>query len=285
MDALIHLWSFEFVRHAVIAGLLASVLCGVIGTFVVVKRLVFISGGISHAAFGGLGICYFLGADYRLGAGAVAVGSALALAGGGRGRGRSHDVTIGILWAVGMAVGVVFLHLTPGYAPNLQTYLFGNILTVTAEDVKLTLGFVVVLLALLAMFWKELVAVAFDEAFAAVQGVPVGVVLAGLMVAIALAVVLLIQLVGTLLVIALLTIPSALALRLVHGFLAVMATAVVAGAAMTLGGLVLSYTFDLPSGPAIVLLGAGLLLLAEGWQRLERRLGPPRPHPAPARNK
>jgi zinc transport system permease protein len=277
IDQLAHLLAFDFVRHAILAGLLASVLCGVVGTFVVVKRLVFISGGISHAAFGGLGLCYYLGLDYRLGAGAVAVGSALALSGGGRGRGRSHDAIIGILWAVGMAAGVVFLHLTPGYAPNLQTYLFGNILTVTARDVRLTLGLVVVLLALLALFWKELVAVAFDEAFAAVQGVPVRLVLAALMVAIALAVVFLIQLVGTLLVIALLTIPPALALRLVDGFLAVMVTATLAGMAMTLGGLVLSYAFDLPSGPAVVLLGAALLLLVDGWRRLERRLVSPQP--------
>jgi len=262
------LLAFDFVRHALYAGLLASVLCGVVGTFVVVKRLVFISGGISHAAFGGLGICYFFGVDYRWGASAVAVGSALALAGAGRDRGRSHDTTIGILWAVGMAVGIVFLYLTPGYAPNLQTYLFGNILTVTAQDVRLTFGLVVVLLALLALFWKELVAVAFDEAFAAVQGVPVRLVLAGLMVAIALAVVFLIQLVGTLLVIALLTIPPALALRLANGFFAVMATATVAGALMTLGGLAVSYSFDLPSGPAVVLLGAALLLLVDGWQRI-----------------
>jgi zinc transport system permease protein len=267
-DTLLHLLSFEFVRHALLAGLLASVLCGVVGTFVVVKRLVFISGGISHAAFGGLGLCYYLGVDYRWGAGIVAVGSALALAGAGRDRGRSHDATIGILWAVGMAVGIVFLHLTPGYAPNLQTYLFGNILTVTAQDVRLTAGLVVVLLALLVLFWKELVAVAFDEAFAAVQGVPVRLALAGLMVAIALAVVFLIQLVGALLVIALLTIPPALALRLANGFLAVMATATAAGALMTLGGLVVSYSFDLPSGPAVVLLGAALLLLVDVWQRI-----------------
>ncbi|HXT21513.1 MAG TPA: metal ABC transporter permease [Thermoanaerobaculia bacterium] len=270
MTAIQHLLSFEFVRHALVAGLLASVLCGVVGTFVVVKRLVFISGGISHAAFGGLGICYYLGVDYRWGASAVAVGSALALAGAGRDRGRSHDATIGILWAVGMAVGIVFLHLTPGYAPNLQTYLFGNILTVTAQDVKLTAGLVVVLLALLALFWKELVAVAFDEAFAAVQGVPVRLALAGLMVAIALAIVFLIQLVGTLLVIALLTIPPALALRLANGFFAVMATATAAGALMTLGGLAVSYSFDLPSGPAVVLLGAALLLLVDGWRRIRQ---------------
>jgi len=268
MDALTHLLSFDFVRHALVAGLLASVLCGVVGTFVVVKRLVFISGGISHAAFGGLGLCYYLGVDYRWGASAVALGSALALSGAGRSRGRSHDATIGILWAVGMAVGIVFLHLTPGYAPNLQTYLFGNILTVTAQDVRLTAGLVVVLLLLLALFWKELVAVAFDEAFAAVQGVPVRVALAGLMVAVALAIVFLIQLVGTLLVIALLTIPPALALRLANGFLPVMATATAAGVLMTLGGLAVSYSFDLPSGPAVVLLGAALLLLVDGWQRI-----------------
>ena len=272
MHELQNLLSFEFVRHALAAGLLASILCGVVGTFVVVKRLVFISGGISHAAFGGLGLCHFLGVDYRLGAGAVAVGSALALSGTGRGRGRSHDAVIGILWAVGMAVGIVFLHLTPGYAPNLQTYLFGNILTVTARDVWLTFGLVAALLALLALFWKELVAVAFDEAFAAVQGVPVRLALGGLMVAIALAVVFLIQLVGALLVIALLTIPPAIALRLVDGFFAVMVAATVAGALMTVGGLAVSYAFDLPSGPAIVLLGAVLLLLAEGRQRLRRRL-------------
>lgn len=279
MDGLANLLAFDFIRHALLAGLLASVLCGVVGTFVVVKRLVFISGGVSHAAFGGLGICHYLGVDYRWGAGAVAIASALSLAGAGHGRGRSHDATIGILWAVGMAVGIVFLHLTPGYAPDLQTYLFGNILTVTAADVRLTFALVVALLVLLALFWKELVAVAFDEAFAAVQGVPVRLVLAALMVAVALTVVFLMQLVGALLVIALLTIPPALALRLVNGFLAVMVTATIAGAAMTVGGLVVSYAFDLPSGPAIVLLGAALLLLADARQRLARRFTPT---PAPA---
>jgi zinc transport system permease protein len=282
MSTLEHLLALDFVRHALYAGLLASVLCGVVGTFVVVKRLVFISGGVSHAAFGGLGLCHWLGVDYRWGAGAVAIASALSLAGAGRGRGRSHDATIGVLWAVGMAAGIVFLHLTPGYAPDLQTYLFGNILTVTANDVRLTFGLVVVLLALLALFWKELVAVAFDEAFAAVQGVPVRLVLAALMVAIALTVVFLMQLVGALLVIALLTIPPALALRLVDGFLAVMVTATVAGAAMTVGGLALSYAFDLPSGPAIVLLGAGMLLLADLRQRLARRFVPSAPAVAPS---
>jgi zinc transport system permease protein len=236
----------------------------------VVKRLVFISGGISHAAFGGLGLCYWLGVDYRWGAGLVATGAAIALARSGRGRGRSHDTLIGVLWALGMAVGIVFLHLTPGYAPNLMTYLFGNILGVTAQDVWLTLGLVLVLLVLAGVFWKELVATTFDESFAAVQGVPVRLVVTALMVAVALSIVFLIQLVGTLLVIALLTIPPALALRLSHDFLGVMVTATIGGAVMTVGGLALSYAWDLPSGPAIVLLGGAMLVLAEGWQRVAR---------------
>jgi zinc transport system permease protein len=269
------LLDLAFVRNALIAALLASVLCGVVGTFVVVKRLVFVSGGISHAAFGGLGLCYFLGLDYRWGAAAAAVACAVALASPGAGRGRSHDATIGILWAVGMALGIVFIHATPGYAPNLMTYLFGNVLTVTGMDVALTAGFVIVLLAGLAAFWKELVAVAFDEAFAAVQGVRVRLVVTALLIAIALAVVFLLQLVGSVLAIALLTIPAALALRLVRGFGAVMAAAVASAAAMSVSGLALSYSFDLPSGPTIVLVGAAMLVVVAAGERL-RRAGPRR---------
>jgi zinc transport system permease protein len=265
--------AWAFMLHAVLAGLLAAVLCGVVGTFVVVKRLVFISGGVSHAAFGGLGLFYFLGLDPRLGAAAVAVAVALTLAAGGEGRGRSHDAVIGILWAVGMALGVVFLYKTPGYAPSLMTYLFGNILAVERSDVLLTLGLVVVVLAAYALYSKELVAVAFDEAFAAVQGVPVRRVHTALLIAVALAVVFLIQLVGIVLVIALLTIPPVIGLRLAASFPAVVAIATAVGVAMTLGGLAVSYAVDLPSGPAIVLLGAaGLLTLAALQLRRARPL-------------
>lgn len=268
--------AYEFVRNALYAGLLASVLCGVVGSFVVVRRLVFLGGGISHAAFGGLGICYYFGLEPRLGAAAVAVVSALALGlrgggvGGGEsgGRARSADSVIGVLWAVGMAVGIVFLYRTPGYAPNLMTYLFGNILTVRRSDVLLTLALVAVVLVLLALYFKELVAVAFDEEFAAVQGVPVTAVRILLLVVTALSVVFLIQLVGIILVMALLTIPPMVSLMLVRSFGAVMLLSTVLGAAMTVGGLVLSYLADVPSGPAIVLLGAVLL----GAVALGRRL-------------
>lgn len=270
MAEAVDLLSYDFIRNAVLAGLLASVLCGVVGTFVVVKRLVFLAGGVAHAAFGGLGICYFLGVDPRLGAAGAAVVSALALAnqGGAGGAGsRSHDARIGILWAVGMALGVVFIYKLPGYAPNLMAYLFGNILTVRESDVLLTLGVTVLVAILFLLFFKESVALAFDEEFAAVQGVPVRTARIVLMLLTALSVVFLLQLVGIVLVIALLTIPPVVALRFAGGFGAVVGLSIAIGVAMTQGGLALSYLYDLPSGPAIVLLGAALLALVDVGRR------------------
>jgi zinc transport system permease protein len=268
---LVELLGYGFLRNAVAAGLLAAVLCGVVGTFVVVRRLVFLGGGIAHAAFGGLGACYWAGIDPRIGAAAVAVVSALVLGRTEQVRGRWGDAVIGVLWAVGMAVGIVFLHATPGYAPDLMTYLFGNILTVGDADVALTAALVAVVLLLLALYFKELTALAFDPEFAAVQGVPVRAAGTTLLVVVALAVVLLIHLVGILLVIALLAIPPAISLMVVHRFGAVMLLSTVIGAAVTLGGLALSWAWDLPSGPVIVLLGAALMLAVAGGKRLARR--------------
>jgi len=274
---MVDLLAYDFLRNAVLVGLLASVLCGIVGTFVVVKRLVFLAGGVAHAAFGGLGICYFLGADPRVGAVVTALVAGLALANPGRtgplarARGRSDDALIGILWAAGMALGVVFLAKVPGYAPNLMAYLFGDILTVGSADVLLTAGVVIAVVVFLLLFFKESVAVAFDEEYAAVQGVPVRRVRIVLMVLTALTVVFLLQLVGLILVIALLTIPPVVALRLARSFPAVIGLAIGIGVVMTEGGLALSYIYDLPSGPAIVLLGAAILVVVDLAQRAAAR--------------
>lgn len=258
---LLDVFELEFMRHAIAAAVLASALCGVLGTFVVVKRLVFLSGGVSHAAFGGLGVCYYLGVDPRLGAAASAVAVALVLSGGDRRRRpRLTDATIGVLWAAGMAIGIVFLYRTPGYVPDLTPYLFGNILTVGRSDVVGLAVLVVVTLAFLVALFKELVAVAFDETFAEVQGVPTRPLVTALMVLVALAVVLLIQIVGILLVIALLTIPPLVALRFVHRFGPAMLAATAVALSMTLGGLALAYALDLPSGASVVLLGTAILI-------------------------
>lgn len=260
LDAL----AYDFVRNAILAGALAALLCGVLGTLVVVKRLVFISGGLSHAAFGGLGLCYYLGIEPLLGAAAVAVAMAVMVSGEAAGGRRAPDALIGVLWAVGMAVGAVFIHLAPGYSPDLGSYLFGSILTISPDDVLWTAILTAIVLVVFVVLHKEIVAVVFDDDFAAVQGAPVRRLMLLLMVLVALSIVLLIRLVGILLVIALLTIPPLVALRLVKSLVQVVVVASLVGLAMTLGGLALAYRLDLPSGPAIVLLGALLLLVVRG---------------------
>jgi zinc transport system permease protein len=264
LDAL----SYEFLRNALLAGVIASVLCGVVGTFVVVKRLAFLSDGLSHAAFGGMGVCFFLGIDPLIGAVALSLAAAIGLGSINSETVRSYDTFIGVLWAVGMAVGIVFLYLTPGYAPNLMTYLFGNILLVSQRDIVLILAFAVFVLGILGLFFQGIVAVAFDEVFARVQGVRVRLLMTLLLTMIALSVVVLIQVVGIILVVALLTIPPVIALMLFKDLRGVLISSVVVGVGITLGGLALSFYHDLPSGPAIILLGAALLAVVFSVKKL-----------------
>lgn len=279
MSELSQLLGYEFIQNAILAGLLASVLSGVIGTFVVVKRLVFIAGGISHAAFAGLGICFYLGINPLIGAVLVALLTAVLLAWLGEGgAGRSRDAYIGILWAAGMAVGIVFIHMTPGYAPDLMVYLFGDILTVTRTDVYLLALLVALVLLVMALLYKELVAAAFDETFLRVQGLPVRLLNMLLLVLVALSVIMLIQVVGIVLLIALFTLPPVITLMLaLRNFALVLLTAVALAMLMTSGGLAGSYLLDIPSGPAIVLFGIaiGAVVRAVVWLRS-------RPAPAPS---
>lgn len=265
-------FNYEFMRYALLAGILASLACGIIGTFVVVKRLVFISGGISHAAFGGLGICYFLGWPPLAGAFAVAGLVAVAMGAERSEKLRSHDAAIGVLWAVGMAIGIVFIYKTPGYAPNLMSYLFGDILTVARRDLYAMLALDGAVLLTLALLHKELLSVSFDPTFAHVQGVPVRIMQTLLLFLVGSAIVVLIQVVGIILVIALLTIPTLIALRLSRRFNAVLVWSCVISLFMVLAGLAVSYLYDLPTGPAIVLIGVLLLAAVMVWQRLWRRV-------------
>jgi len=261
--------SYEFLRNAVFAGVLAAVLCGVVGPFVVVKRLAFLSDGISHAAFGGMGVCFYFGLDPLLGAVAVALACAMTLGLLDTEAIRSYDSVIGVLWAVGLAVGIVFVYKTPGYAPNLMTYLFGNILLVSRHDLTVLMVLAASVLLILAVFFKGIVAVAFDEVFARVQGAPVRVLMSLLLTMIALSVVILIQVVGIILVVALLTIPPVICLMFLHDLRRVILGSVLIGVAMTLGGLALSYAYDLPSGPAIILLGASFLAVVYAGRKLK----------------
>jgi zinc transport system permease protein len=268
MPSLIHALSYEFMRNAVFAGVLAAVLCGIVGPFVVVKRLAFLSDGISHAAFGGMGACFYFGLDPLLGAVAVALACALALGLLDTEAIRSYDAMIGVLWAVGLAVGIVFVYKTPGYAPNLMTYLFGNILLVSRHELGVLVVLAASVLLILAVFFKGIVAVSFDEVFARVQGAPVRILMTLLLTMNALSVVILIQVVGIFLVVALLTIPPVICLMFMKDLRSVLVGSVSVGVGITLAGLALSYQFDVPSGPAIILLGAALLSILYLFRQL-----------------
>ncbi len=263
---------YEFMRNALMAGLLASVACGIVGVYVVVKRIVFISGGIAHTSFGGIGLGYLIGINPILGALFFSVASSLAIGGIIRKTRISADTAIGILWAVGMAMGILFIRFSPGYTPDLMSYLFGNILTVPFNDILLMLALDVIIIAVVILFFKEYLILTFDEEYATAVGMPVDKLYLLLMALIALTVVVLIQVVGMILVIALLTFPAAMARQFTHNLKRMMALSVLFGFIFTTGGLWLSYILALPSGATIILLGGTLLLLSFGASRLLRKM-------------
>jgi len=259
---------YEFMRNALMAGLLAAVACGIIGVYVVVKKIVFISGGIAHASFGGIGLGYFLGINPIIGALFFSLVSGLAIGGVTRKTRLPEDTAIGILWAVGMALGVVFIALTPGYAPDLMSYLFGNILTVPMSDILLMLALDAVIIGIVVALYKEYLILSFDEEYATAIGMPVEKLYLLLLAMIALTVVVLIRVVGMILVIALLTFPAAMARQFTHNMKTMMFLSVLFGFLFTLGGLWLSYILKLPSGATIILLGGTVLAISFGVSRL-----------------
>ncbi len=268
LDAL----QYDFMQNAVIAGLLASVACGIIGVYVVVNRLVFIGGGISHTAFGGIGLGYYLNINPIMGALYFTVAASLGIGFLTRKSRLAEDTVIGIMWAMGMALGILFIGLAPGYAPDMMSYLFGSILTVSDSDLTLMAILDVIIVIVVIAFFKEFLARSFDEEFGMVVGVPVQALYYLFLVMIALTVVMLIQVVGVILVIALLTIPAAIARQFTYNLKIMMVIAVLCGAVITFCGLWLSYELDVASGATIILFGGGLLLAVLGILRLHERL-------------
>ncbi len=264
---------YEFMRNAVAAGLLAAVACGIVGVYVVVKRIVFISGGIAHASFGGIGLGYLIGISPVIGAMFFTLASALGMGLVTRKTKLPEDTAIGILWAMGMAMGIIFIGLTPGYAPDLFSYLFGNILTVPFSGLMLMLVLDAVIVSIVVALYREFLALSFDEEFGTVVGVPVETLYLLLLCMIALTVVVLIRVVGIILVIALLTIPATLAKQFTHHLGKMMLLAVIFGALFTFGGLWLSYEFDLASGATVILLSGAVLLAYLGLSSLPIQWG------------
>ena len=266
------LLEYEFMQYALIAGLLASVACGIIGVYVVVKRIVFISGGIAHASFGGIGLGYLVGGVSPIvGAALFALASALGMGLVTRKTKLPEDTSIGIMWATGMALGIIFIGLSPGYAPDLFSYLFGNILLVSFSDLILMLVLDAIIVLIVVALYKEFLALSFDEEFSTVVGLPVEKLYLLLLCMVALTVVLLIRVVGIILVIALLTIPATLARQFTYDLRKMMFLAILFGMVFSIGGLWISYETDLASGATIVLLGAAALIAYFGISKLRSR--------------
>ncbi len=267
---MVEVLQYEFMQNALIAGLLAAIACGIVGVYVVVKRIIFISGGIAHASFGGIGLGYLIGISPVLGALVFSLASALGMGYVTRRTRLPEDTAIGILWAIGMALGIIFIGLAPGYAPDLFSYLFGNILTVPTSDLLLMLILDAAIIGIVIAFYKEFLALSFDEEYSTVVGIPVEPLYLLLLCMIALTVVILLRIVGMILIIALLTIPAALARQFTYDLRKMMILAIVFGALLTFGGLWLSYVLDLASGATIVLLGGAALLSSFGVTRIRK---------------
>lgn len=255
------LFQYTFLQNALWSALLASIACGIIGSLVVEKKLVMMSGGIAHTAFGGIGLGYYLGIEPMVGALAFALAAALGIPTIQRRTDTGTDVLIGLFWSLGMALGIIFIAFTPGYPPDMTSYLFGDILTVTRGDLYIMLALdLVIVITVLALF-NLFKAYLFDEEFSFVMGVNTTFLEYLLFILMALTVVILIRVVGIILVIALLSGPPAIARKFSRDFKKVMLYAILLGAFFCLAGLWLSYELNIASGASIILLtGAGYAL-------------------------
>lgn len=252
---------YEFMQQAFIAAVLVSVACGAVGTYVVIKRIVSLSGAISHAAFGGVGLGYFLGVNPVVAAIPFSILAALSMGVVTEKVKISEDTAIGILWSVGMALGILFINLKSGYAPDLFSYLFGSILTVSSTDLYIMLILDLIILAVVYLFRREFLAVSFDEEFSQVVGLHSTLINMLLLALIALSVVVLMKVVGIILLIALLTIPAAICKQYTYDIRKLMVSSTITGAILTSLGLVLAFIFNISSGATIILvLGAALFI-------------------------
>ena len=262
---------FDFMRNALLAGLLVSIACGIVGTYVVTNRIVFISGGIAHAAYGGIGLGYFLGFSPILGAIGFSLAASLGMAWVQRKTRQRADTVIGVMWAIGMSLGIILVDLTEGYKADLMSYLFGSILAVPSSDLLIMLILDLVILAVVGLFYKELLAISFDETFAEISNVPVEWLYLLLICMIALAVVMMMRIVGLIMVIALLTMPAAISAQFTHDMRKMMVLAVFLGIVFTTVGLWLSYSLNLTSGATIILLSGAVYLSSLGLKAVGRR--------------
>jgi len=261
------LLQYEFLRNAFIAGLLISLACALVGTLIVMRKMVYLAGGIAHIAFGGVGIGIFMGINPVYSALAFSLLSAFGMGLGLKRLKISEDSAIGVLWATGMAIGALFVGLTKSYVPDLMVYLFGNILLVSPSDIKTMLILDGIIFLLTRGLWKELLAVSFDPDFAWVCGVKVRFIETIFLIMVATSCVILIHAVGIVLILALLTIPTLISRHFYRELKNMMILSGLFSFGLIMAGLVLSYFLNLPSGATIVLLSGIVFGIVEIFKR------------------
>jgi len=269
---MIEAFQFEFMQNALFAGLLASVICGIMGTLVVVNRIVFLSGGIAHAAFGGIGLAFFFGWHYLLGTIGFSLMAAVVMAAITLKAKHRADTIIGVIWAIGMAIGIILLDLTPGYNVDLMSYLFGSLLTVPDSDIWMMLCVGLAIVSIVFYFYNDYLALSYDEEFAQIRGIRVKSLYFLMIIMLAVGIVMIIQVVGLILVIALLTIPPYIAERYSTTLLKMMILSSILSAIFTVTGLWFSYAFDLTSGASIIAVAGIGFLISLGIERFRPKI-------------
>ncbi len=263
------LMEHSFLQMALLAAVLTAIPCGIVGSYVVTKRITYVAGGIAHCVLGGIGLAHYLNHVHglswmspMLGALLAALLAALIIGLVTTRQNEREDTIIGALWAIGMAGGLFFMAMTPGYNASLVSYLFGNILLVTQQDIYLIIALDIAIAILILLFYRHLLAVSFDQEYAALRGLSVKRFTFILLFMVAITVVLLVSVVGIVLVIALLTLPPAIAARFSKNLGQMMAISTLVCLFCSAGGLAISYSPNLPVGATIVLLAGGLYLLS-----------------------
>lgn len=267
MDIL-ELLHYTFFQHALLGSLFASIACGIIGTYIVTRRLVFISGGITHASFGGIGLGLYAGISPLLSAAVFSVLSAFGVEWLSKRKDMREDSAIAVFWTFGMAVGIIFSFLAPGFTPDLSAFLFGNILTITPTDIWMLATLSVLLILFFTLFLNPIIYIAFDREFARSQRIPVAIFEYLLMMFIALTIVSCLRMVGIVLAISLLTLPQMTANLFTHSFKRIIWLSIVIGYVGCLGGLFISYKLQVPSGAAIIFFSILVYALCKGGKSI-----------------
>lgn len=269
---MIELFNYTFFQNALMGALLVSILCGIVGAYIVVRRLVFISGGITHASFGGLGLGFFLGWNPVLTASLFAILSAFGVQWLSRREDVREDSAIAVFWSFGMALGILFIFLTPGYMPGMTEFLFGNILTITRPDLAVYLGLTVVASLFFLFFYRSILYIAFDSEFAKTQHLPVRFIEYSMMFFIALTIVLSIRLIGIVLLMSMLTVPQMTANLFTKSFSRMIFLSVAFAVLASVAGLFLSYIMNVPSGALIILVSITIYTVCKIAYSIHKRL-------------